>query len=183
MSELQFDNNKLRRKTPIRRNHKFFGRDEYNLEMEFAQEYMEQDANQTVILYSVDLSKTKVNDIYREADKNAIRYLPPVEVPCVYEIQEAEQQSYDKNKMKGLYAKPGKLIFSVLLKTMDELKIDIKRGDYIGVQLDEETMLFWTVTNDGKVASYANKNTIYGVRPYFRTIEAAPVDSAVEFNG
>ena len=36
--ELQFDNTKLKRKTPIKRNHKFFGRDEYNLEMEFAME-------------------------------------------------------------------------------------------------------------------------------------------------
>ena len=36
--ELQFDNTTLKRKTPIKRNHKFFGRDEYNLEMEFAQE-------------------------------------------------------------------------------------------------------------------------------------------------
>ena len=182
MPELQFDNTRLRRKTPIKRNHKFFGRDEYNLEMEFAQEYLEQDANQTVILYSVDLSNTKVNDIYKEADKDAIRYLPPIEVPCIYELQEAEQQSYDKNKMKGLYAKPGKLIFSVLLKTMDELDIDIKRGDYIGVQITPEWMQFFTVTNDGRVAMTANKNTIYGVAPYFRTFECAPVDN-IEFNG
>lgn len=180
--DLQFDNTKLKRKNPIKRNHKFFGRDEYNLEMEFAYEYMEQDANQTIILYRVDLSKTKVNDIYKEADKDAIRYLPPVEVPCVYEIQEAEQQSYDKNKMKGLYAKPGKLIFSVLLKTMDELGIDIRRGDYVGIDIDEQTRFYWTVTNDGRVGMTANKNTIYGVRPYFRTIECAPADN-IEFNG
>lgn len=182
MTELQFDNTKLKRKTPVKRNHKFFGPEEYGVEMEFATEYMEQDANQTVILYRVDLSKTKVNDIYREADKDAIRYLPPIEVPCVYEIQEAEAQSYDKNKMKGLYAKPGKLIFSVLLKTMDELDIDIKRGDYVGVQITPETMYYWTVTNDGRVGMTANKNTIYGVRPYFRTIECAPADN-IEFNG
>lgn len=179
--ELQYDNTKLKRKTPIKRNHKFFGVDDYDLEMEYTYEYMEQDANQTVILYRVDLSNTKVNDIYKEADKNAIRYLPPVEVPCVYEIQDGEQQSYDKNKMKGLYAKPGKLIFSVLLKTLDELDVDIKRGDYVGIQITPETMYFWTVTNDGRVGMTANKNTIYGVRPYYRQIECAPVDN-IEFN-
>ena len=180
--ELQYDNTKLKRKTPVKRNHKFFGPEDYGLEMEFAQEYMEQDANQTVILYRVDLSSTKVNDIYKEADKDAIRYLPPIEVPCVYEIQEAEQQSYDKNKMKGLYAKPGKLIFSVLLKTMDELDIDIKRGDYVGVQITPQRMEYFTVTNDGRVGMTANKNTFYGVAPYYRTIEAAPADE-IEFNG
>lgn len=180
--ELQFENTRLNRKNPVKRNHKFFGRDDYNLQMEFAQEYMEQQANQTVILYRVDLSSTKVNDIYKEADKDAIRYLPPIEVPCVYEIQEAEQQSYEKNKMKGLYAKPGKLTFSVLLRTMDELDIDIRRGDYIGIDIDEQTRYYWTVTNDGRVGMTSNKNTIYGVRPYYRTIEAAPADN-IEFNG
>ena len=180
--DLQFDNTKIKRKTPIKRNHKFFGKDDCILETEFAMEYLEQDANQTVILYQVDLSKTKVNDIYKEADKDAIRYLSPVEVPCVYEIQEAELQSYEKNKMKGTYAKPGKLIFSVLLKTFDELDIDIKRGDYVGVQITPQRMEFFTVTNDGRVGMTANKNTIYGVAPYFRQIECSPCDP-IEFNG
>jgi hypothetical protein len=70
--------------------------------MEFAMEYLEQDANQTVILYLVDLSKTKVNEIYKEGDKDATRYLPPVEVPSHCEIQEAELQSFEKNNMKGM---------------------------------------------------------------------------------
>ena len=160
----------------------FFGRDEYNLEMEFAQEYLEHDANQTVIIYQVDLSKTKVDDIYKEADKDAIRYLPPVEVPCIYEIQEAEVQSYDKNKMKGMFAKPGKLIFSVLMENLEEMNIDPKRGDYVGIQITPEKMQFFTITNDGRVGMTANKNTIYGVAPYYRTFEAAPVDN-IEFNG
>lgn len=179
---LQFDNTKLKRKNPIKRNHKFFGVEDYNLEMEFATEYMEQDANQAVILYQVDLSKTKVNDIYKEADKDAIRFLPPIEVPCVYEIQDAELKSYEKNKMKGMYAKPGKLIFSVLMKTMEEMNIDIKRGDYVGVQITPEKMEYFTVTNDGRVGMQSNKNTIYGVAPYYRTIECAPVDE-IEFRG
>ena len=160
----------------------FFGRDEYNLEMEFAQEYLEHDANQTVIIYQVDLTNTKVNDIYKEADKDAIRYLPPVEVPCVYEIQEAEVQSYEKNKMKGMFAKPGKLIFSVLMKNLEEMNVDPKRGDYVGIQITPEKMQFFTITNDGRVGMTANKNTIYGVAPYYRTFEAAPADN-IEFNG
>lgn len=180
--DLQFDNTQLKRKNPIKRNHMFFGRDEYSLEMEFAQEYLEHDANQTVIIYQVDLSKTKVDDIYKEADKDAIRYLPPVEVPCIYEIQEAEVQSYDKNKMKGMFAKPGKLIFSVLMENLEEMNIDPKRGDYVGIQITPEKMQFFTITNDGRVGMTANKNTIYGVAPYYRTFEAAPVDN-IEFNG
>jgi hypothetical protein len=65
---------------------------------------------------------------------------------------------------------------------MDELDIDIKRGDYIGVQITPVTMYYWTVTNDGRIGMTANKNTIYGIRPYYRTIECAPADN-IEFNG
>ena len=99
----------------------------------------------------------------------------------MYEIQPAEVQTYEKTKMKGLYAKPGKLVFSVLLKTMDELDIDIKRGDYIGININEENRFYWTVTDDGRVGMTANKNSVYGFKPYYRVIEAAPCDP-VEFN-
>ena len=51
--ELQFNNTTLKRKTPIKRNHKFFGRDDINLEMEFAMEYMEQDSQDQVLKVAV----------------------------------------------------------------------------------------------------------------------------------
>ena len=50
------------------------------------------------------------------------------------------------------------------------------------MQITPETMYYWTVTNDGRVGMTANKNTIYGVAPYYRTIECAPADN-IEFNG
>ena len=80
---LQFDNRTAPRKVPIKRNTKFFSGEDFDLELNFAKEYIEQDANQTVILYRVDLEKTKVNDIYKEASKDAIRFLPPIELPVI----------------------------------------------------------------------------------------------------
>ena len=77
--EVKIPNGK--KKVPITRNNKFFGAEDYDLQVAFATEYLEQQANQTVILYQVDLSKTKVNDVYVEADKNAVRYKTPVEIP------------------------------------------------------------------------------------------------------
>ena len=70
---ITFDNTNIKRKNPIKRNSKFFSGEDYDLEMEFATEYMEQDANQTIILYQVDYEKTKVNDIYKEASKENIK--------------------------------------------------------------------------------------------------------------
>ena len=179
---IQFNNSSIRRRNPITRNDKFFSKEDFDLEVEFSKEYMEQDANQTVILYEVDMDKTKVDDIYQEAEKGAIRFKQPIELPVVFTIDEAEMKSYDTKQIRGRYSKIGKLTFGVLYSTLDEYECDIKRGDYIGVQVTPEHIEYWTVTDDGKVDSYANKNTLYGTRPLFRNISCAPVD-ANEFNG
>lgn len=179
---IQFNNTAIRRKNPIKRNNKFFSKEDFDLEIEFGKEYVEEDADQTVILYEVDMEKTKVSDIYQEANKGAIRFKPPVEIPVVFTIEDAEMKSYDAKQVRGRYAKVGKLTFGVYISTLDEYGCDIKRGDYIGVQVTPEHIEYWTVTDDGKVDSYSNKRSLYGTRPYYRHISCAPVD-ANEFNG
>jgi hypothetical protein len=173
---------KKAKKIPITRNTKFFSAEDFDLEIGFATEYLEQDANQTIILYRVDLQKTQINDIYVEASKNSIRYLPPIELPVIFDISDAELKAYNNKSQKGIYAQTGKLTFSVLLKTLEEYDCDISRGDYIGVQITPDHREYFTVTDDGRVGAISNKMTLYGTKPYARTITAAQVDSN-EFNG
>ena len=170
------------KKVPVKRNTKFFSGEDFDLELDFAKEYIEQDANQTVILYRVDLQKTKVSDIYNEASKGAIRFLTPIELPVVYEISDAEVKAYGTKLQKGIYAQTGKLSFTVLISTLEEYNCDILRGDYIGIQIDSTHREYFTVTDDGRVASMSNKFTMYGTKPFARKIECASVDLG-EFNG
>lgn len=179
---ITFDNTNIRRKTPIKRNSKFFSSEDFGLEMEFAMEYMEQDANQTIILYQVDYEKTKVNDIYKEAKKDKIRFKTPVELTVIYDLQDSETKAYRENMSKGVYVKPGKLTFSVLLKELEEKSCDISRGDYIGIQINPEFMIYFTVADDGKMAMTSNKNTLYGKIPFYRTIQCNYIDPS-EMNG
>ena len=172
----------MNRKNPINRNKMFFSKSDFDLELEIAREYLEDDMNQTVILFEVDLSKTNTNDIYHEASKKNIRFKTPVELTVRYEITTAEMRSYDKNNNKAVYAKPGNLDFTVLNSTLEEVQRDIKRGDYIGVQITPEEIIYFTVYDDGKVASYANANTLYGVKPFYRNIKCNYVDPS-EFEG
>lgn len=172
----------MNRKNPIKRNNMFFSKSDFDLEMEIARGYMEEDMNQTVILFEVDLSKTNVNDIYNEASKKNIRFKTPIELTVRYEITNAEMRSYDKSLNKGVYSKPGNLDFTILNSTLEEVNRDIKRGDYIGVQITPEEILYFTVYDDGKVASYSNANTLYGVKPFFRQIKCNYVDPS-EFEG
>ena len=170
------------KKVPVTRNSKFFDGDDFDLEMSFATEYLEQDANQTIILYRVDLSTTKTNDIYKETRKDAVRFLDPVELPVIYEITDADMRSYEPKGNKGVYAQTGKLTFSVLISTLEEFGCDISRGDYIGVQVTPVHREYFTVTDDGRVGSMSNSKSLYGTVPYARTITAVSVDPN-EFRG
>lgn len=179
---IQYNNADLRRRNPVKRNSKFFSRDDFDLELNFGREYVEEDMNQTIILYQVDLNKTKVSDIYKEAKKDAIRFKPPIEIPVVYTIADAEVKSYDTKQMKGYYVNTGTLTFGVYIRTLEEFGCDISRGDYVGVQVNSEHIEFFTITDDGRVGSYSNKNTLYGTEPIIRNCTAVVVDKN-EFNG
>jgi activator of HSP90 ATPase len=160
----------------------FFSKSDFDLEIEIARDYMEGDMNQTVILFEVDLSKTNADDIYHEASRKNIRFKTPVELTVRYEITDSEMRSYDKSNNKGLYSKPGILDFTVLTATLEEVDRDIKRGDYIGVQITPDEIIYFTVFDDGKVSSYSNSNTMYGVKPFYRHVKCNYVDP-VEFEG
>lgn len=178
---MKLDTVNIKRKNPIQRNNMFFSKESYDFEVNLAREYMEMDMNQTLVLYQVDLEKTKVNDIYKESAKDDIVFKTPVEFTCIYELGDSELKTYDKNTSKAAYVKPGPLKFRVLEVELEELGVDIKRGDYIGVQIDPDTMIYYTVTNDGKVARFSNSQTVYGTKHWFRACEAVYVDEN-EFN-
>lgn len=172
----------MNKQNPIKRNQLFFSKSDFDLEIELAKEYIETDMNQTVVLFEIELSKVNANDIYHEVSKKNIRFKPPVELSVRYEIQPSQMRSYDKTINKGVYSKPGNLEFTILNSVLEEVNRDIKRGDYIGVQITPTEMIYFTVFDDGKVASYNNANTLYGVKPFYRTIKCNYIDPS-EFEG
>ena len=180
MASIEF-NTKEKRRVPISRNSLFYDTKCFELEMEIGKDYIETDMSQTVILYQVDASKTQADLTYGETDVNKIAFKTPIEVPCVYEIAKAELKSYNKDKNLGTYMKSGNLELGVYESTLTELGVDMKKGDYIGVQVDETTCIYYVVTNDGK-NNYDNSHTLFGVKPLYRTVICTPVDET-EFNG
>lgn len=177
---MEFNTNNIR-KTPINRNNLFFSDESFIFEEELASNYITQDMNQTVVLFEVDLEKTNLNQLYYESKKDGIVFKTPVELHVVYEIEEPDLKAYDSNKNYGSYLKSGKLIFDVLNTTLEEMDCEIKVGDYIGVQVTEKRMEMYTVIDDGRIP-YDNKHSMYGIKPFFRTVSCVPIDSN-EFNG
>lgn len=166
---------------PIKRNNKFFSKEDFDFELDLGMEYLMEDVNQTVVLYEVDLEKTNINYIYNESKKNNIRFKQPKEINVIYEIEDSKIKSYDNKTSAGLYSIIGNLKFGVFQKTLDDKKCDIKRGDYIGVQLTNDKMYYFVVADDGRVNG-DNSHTMWGTVPIWRTVLCVPCDEN-EFNG
>ena len=177
--ELKMDNSNIKRKNPINRNNFFVNSKQYDLQVRMSTEYINKILNQTIVLYEVDLTQTKNNDIYQETSYSDIVFKTPVELNVMYRLNKGELKSYDNKTIKGYYVKVGKLEFQVMEKELEENQCDIKRGDYIGLQVTPEHMEYFIVTDDGRV-NYDNKHTLWGTKPYYRSVSCTVVSDVNE---
>lgn len=157
--------------TPVNRNNLFYSAEDFDFEMDLIDSYLEEDLNQTVVVYEVDRKRTNVNDIYKEAKKDTIRFLPPKEIPCMFEIEDAQLNSFDSTSNTGTYQISGNLKLYVTPKILEKYKCDIRRGDYVAIQIDEHRMSYFTVTDDGKINN-SNKYLVGGYKSGWRVISA-----------
>ena len=166
-------------KVPITRIGKFFGAEDYNLDVGMGEEWLYGDMNFTLVLYRIDRLKTKTDDVYGETVQDGIKFLPPIEFKGYVQIMAPENKNIGTSKINQF--EPGALKVSVYQKQLDDLNIDISFGEYIGYYETENRVRYYTVNNDGRVVS-DNKHNYAGTRPYYRTIMAsAVVDN--EFRG
>lgn len=166
-------------KVPITRLGKFFGDEDFNLDVGIGQEWLYGDMNFTLVLYRVDKVKTKTDDVYGEALMDGIKFLPPVEFKGYVQIVQPENKNIGNSKINQI--EPGNLKVGVYQNQLEELGIDINVGDYIGYYESETRVRYYTVVNDGRVIS-DNKHTYAGTRPFYRSIIASAVVNN-EFRG
>ena len=167
------------RNVPITRLNKFFGAEDFHLDVGMGREWLEGDMNFTLVLYKVDRTKTNTDDVYGEAVKDGIKFYPPVEFKGLVKIVAPENKNLGTSKLDQM--EPGNLTVSVYQSQLDELGIDIEFGDYIAYYETETRVRYYTVVNDGRVVS-DNKHTYAGYKPFYRTIIASIVTDN-EFRG
>ena len=166
-------------KLPITRLSKFFGQDDFDLNVQIGQEYLHGDLNMKLVLYRVDRNKTDNDSVYAEVGQDQIRYFPPVEFNALVKVDGPSNKSYKNGIMR--YNEPGNITVSVYIKHLEDLKVDIRYGDFIGYPETEDKVRYYTVINDGKVTS-DNKHNMWGYKPYYRTITCTIAQDG-EFRG
>jgi hypothetical protein len=166
-------------KVPITRIGKFFGSNDYELDISMGEEWLVGDMNFTCVLYRIDRYKTKTDDVYGETVSDGIKFLPPIEFNAFVQVMAPENKMLGSTRVDQM--EPGNIRISVYQKTLDDLGIDVNFGDYIGYYETETLVRYYTVNNDGRVVS-DNKHTYAGYKPFYRTIMASPVGPN-EFRG
>jgi len=158
---------------PITRLNKFFGAEDFNLDVTMGKEWLHGDMNFTLVLYKVDRTKTNTDDVYGETTKDSIKFHPPIEFKAFVQVSAPENKFLGNSKLDQM--EPGNIRISVYQSHLDELGIEVDFGDYIGYYETEKRVRYYSVANDGRVVS-DNKHTYGGYKAFYRTIVAVPVN-------
>ena len=169
----------MQKLVPITRLGKFFGAEDYALDVSMGEEWLIGDMNFTVVLSRVDRTRTKIDDVYGEVLEDGIQFMAPVELNGLVQVMAPTNKLLGSSKV--LQGEPGNMKFSIYQKTLDDMGVNIFMGDYFGYYESEDRVRYYTVIDDGIVKS-DNKHTYGGYKPFYRTIIATYV-SENEFRG
>jgi hypothetical protein len=169
----------MQKLVPITRLGKFFGGEDYALDIGMGEEWLLGDMNFTVILYRIDRYKTKTDDVYGEVLEDGIQFMAPIELKGLVQVMAPQNKLLGSSKIKQ--DEPGNMKFSIYQKTLDDMDVNIFMGDYLGYYETEDRVRYYTVIDDGLVRS-DNKHTYGGYKPFYRTVTATWV-SENEFRG
>jgi hypothetical protein len=103
---------------PITRLGKFFGGEDYSLDISMGQEWLEGDMNFTVVLYRIDRYKTRIDDVYGESPEQGIQFLAPVELKGYVQILGPTAQRLGDSRIEQ--NEPGNMRFSVYQAYLEE---------------------------------------------------------------
>ena len=107
----------MQKLVPITRLGKFFGGEDYALDIGMGEEWLLGDMNFTVILYRIDRYKTKTDDVYGEVLEDGIQFMAPIELKGLVQIMAPTNKNLGNSRIKQ--DEPGNMKFSIYQKTLD----------------------------------------------------------------
>lgn len=161
---------------PINRNNKFYGWEDYNLEVNMGREYVEGDIDFRVILYRVDHEKTNHDDLYGEVEPYQIRYKSPIELSCTVTLKPKQNKQYNPNGTL-IREEWGNLEFNIYEEQLKELGIEINKGDYVGYPVREDYVKYFNVV-DNDLVNDSTERLLGLKKGFYRKIVCTPTDNS-----
>ncbi len=156
----------------------FMNNDSFDLDVMYGRNYLETDNHQEVIIYKINIIETKSHSLYGQAKTKDKKFMPPVRISVMVNIEEGKQENYGGNPGGVVRDDSGNISFGVYLKELEEKQLEIDRGDIIEYNLSGEKNRYYEVESANNVVDSTNK-TIGGFKPYWKRIVGVPVKEDV----
>ncbi len=147
------------KKQPITQ-YKYYGNKDYTYELSLAREYSDADAIAKIVLYRIDIVKSKSHSLYGESRLKDKRFLEPIELNVTTNIDDITGGLY--NESIGIFK------FGVYIQELEEKgNIEIKRGDYYKY-FDGDKERVFEVTKSSNINT---ANSQIGYKPIYIIVE------------
>ena len=156
----------------------FMSENSFNLDVMYGRNFLKTDNVQEIILHKVNVIETKVHALYGQAKTKDKKFMTPVRLSIMLNVEEGKQEYYGSNLGGIVRDDTGNISFGIYLKELEEKQVEIDRGDYIEYNMSGMKNRYYEVESANNVADETNK-TIGGFKPYWKKVIGVPVKEDV----
>jgi hypothetical protein len=156
----------------------FMTENSFDLDVMYGRNFLQTDNVQEVIIHKINIIETKVHNLYGQAKSKDKKFMSPVRISVMVNVEEGKQEYYGSNPGGIVRDDTGNISFGVYLKELEEKKLEIDRGDIIEYNMSGQKNRFYEVESANNVTDTSNK-TIGGFKPYFKRVIGVPVKEDV----
>jgi hypothetical protein len=150
----------------------------FDLDVMYGRNYLQTDNVNTIIIHRINVIESKSHALYGQAKPKDKKYLPPVKIFVMPNVEEGKQENYGGNPGGIARDDTGKLTFGVYLKELEEKNLEISRGDLAEYNFSGEQKRYYEVESANNVTD-ETKKSIGGFKPYWKQIVCVPVKEDV----
>lgn len=152
----------------------FMTENSFDLEVMYGRNFLKTDNVQEIILYRINILKTKSHSLYGQTKSADKKFLTPIPLSVMITIDPSTNIHYGDDDASLVRDDTGALSFGVYLKELEEKEAEINRGDIIEYNLGGMKNRYYEVENANNVVDTTDKS-IGGFKTYWRKVTAVPV--------
>ena len=156
----------------------FMTQNSFDLDIMYGRNYLQTDNVGEVTIHRINIIETKSHNLYGQTKSKDKKYLPPVRISVMVNVEEGKQENYGTNPGGIARDDTGPISFGVYLKELEEKNLELTRGDIIEYNMSGEKSRYYELESANNVTD-ETKKTIGGFKSYWKRVTGIPVKSDV----
>ncbi len=156
----------------------FMNDDSFDLDVMYGEHYLDVDVNYFVLIHKMNIIETQSHDLYGQSKPKDKKYLSPVKINVMIDIEEKEGEYYAIGEGGISRDDTGELKIGVYLNELERNNLEIDRGDVIEYNQSGERPRYYEVSSAQNVVD-STQQTIAGFKSYWKKIICIPIKEDV----